>query len=96
MVRGASSFLISIFYVLLNIGKSCTSESVISGPDPLTVKLLDSAELSLKRYGILNKVQKIQKTQVKKESRSVGLEKEDAMNRARWRVGVGEIAVGVG
>ena len=27
------------------------------------------------------------------ESKSVGLEKEDAMNRARWRVGVGEIAV---
>ena len=26
---------------------------------------------------------------------SAGLE-EDAMNRARWRVGVGEIAVGVG
>ena len=25
----------------------------------------------------------------------VGLEKEDAMNRARWRVGVGEIAVRV-
>ena len=29
-------------------------------------------------------------------SRSVSLEKEDAMNRARWRVGVGEIAVRVG
>ena len=27
---------------------------------------------------------------------SVGLEKEDAINRARWRVGVGEIAVRVG
>ena len=26
----------------------------------------------------------------------VGLEKEDAMNRARWRVGVGEIVVRVG
>ena len=34
------------------------------------------------------------KTQVEKESKSVGLE-EDAMNRARWRVGVGEIAVRV-
>ena len=33
------------------------------------------------------------KTQVEKESKSVGLEKEDALNRARWRVGVGEIAV---
>ena len=36
------------------------------------------------------------KTQVEKESKSVGLEKQDASNRARWRVGVGEIAVRVG
>ena len=36
------------------------------------------------------------KTQVEKESKSVGLEKEDAWHRARWRVGVGEIAVRVG
>ena len=36
------------------------------------------------------------KTQVEKESKSVGLEKEDAMNRARWRVVVGDIAVRVG
>ena len=35
------------------------------------------------------------KTQVEKESKSVGLE-VDAMNRARWRVGVGEIAAKVG
>ena len=33
---------------------------------------------------------------VEKENKSVGLEKEDTMNRARWRVGVGEIAVRVG
>ena len=32
------------------------------------------------------------KTQVEKESKSVGLEKKDAMNRARWRVGVRKIA----
>ena len=32
----------------------------------------------------------------KKESKSVGCEKEDAMNRVRRRVGVGEIAVTVG
>ena len=36
------------------------------------------------------------KTQVEKESKSAGLEKKDAMNRARWRVGVGEIASKVG
>ena len=35
------------------------------------------------------------KTQVEKENKSVGLEKKDAMNRARWRVGVREIAAGV-
>ena len=34
--------------------------------------------------------------QVEKESKSVGLEKTDAMNQARWRVGVGEIAFQVG
>ena len=36
------------------------------------------------------------KMQVEKESKSrKGLEKKDAMNRARWRVGVREIAAGV-
>ena len=35
------------------------------------------------------------KTQVERESKSVGLEKEDALNRARWRVRVGEIVVTV-
>ena len=39
---------------------------------------------------------KMWKMQVEKESKSVGLEKEDAMNRARWRVGVGDIAIRVG
>ena len=33
--------------------------------------------------------------QVEKESKSVGLKKEDVLNRARWKVGVGEIAVRV-
>ena len=36
------------------------------------------------------------KMPVEKESKSVGLEKEDAMNQAIWRVGIGEIAVRVG
>ena len=36
------------------------------------------------------------KMQVEKESRSVGLKKEDTLNRARWRVGVGEISARVG
>ena len=35
------------------------------------------------------------KMQVEKESKSVGLEKKDAMNRARWRMGVREIAAGI-
>ena len=33
---------------------------------------------------------------MEKESKSVGLEKEDAMNGAKWRVGVREIVVRVG
>ena len=32
---------------------------------------------------------------MEKESKSVGLEKEDVLNRARWSVGVEEIAVSV-
>ena len=36
------------------------------------------------------------KTQVEKESKSIGLGKKDAMNRARWRVGVRKIADKVG
>ena len=39
-------------------------------------------------------LKKTWKTQVE-ESRGVGLQKEDALNRERWRVGVGEIAVRV-
>ena len=39
---------------------------------------------------------KTRKTQVERESKSVGLEREDDLNRARWRVGVREIAVAVG
>ena len=35
------------------------------------------------------------KMQVEKESKSVGLEKEDAMNQVRWRVGIGDITVRV-
>jgi len=35
------------------------------------------------------------KMEVEKESKSVGLEKKGAMNRARWRVGVTEIAARV-
>ena len=34
--------------------------------------------------------------QVEKECDSVGLRREDALNQARWRVGVGEIVAGVG
>ena len=36
------------------------------------------------------------KTQVEKESKSVGLKKEDAMNRVRWRVEAREISDRVG
>ena len=36
------------------------------------------------------------KMQVANESKSIGLEKKDVMNQARWRVGVGEITPKVG
>ena len=36
------------------------------------------------------------KMQVEKESKSVGSKKEDALNRARRRMGVGEITAKVG
>ena len=42
------------------------------------------------------RLKKTWKTHVEKENKSANLEKEDALNRARWRVGVGEIAVRVG
>ena len=38
---------------------------------------------------------KMSQTQVQKESKSVGLEREDTINQARWRVGLREIAAGV-
>ena len=37
-----------------------------------------------------------QEKEEEKESKSIGLEKKDNLNRARWRVGVGEIVVRVG
>ena len=35
------------------------------------------------------------KMQVEKESKSIGLEKKDTMNQAKWRMEVREIAAGV-
>ena len=50
------------------------------------------------RQGIRKRGQprKTWKMQVEKESRSVRLKKEDALNRARWRVEVGEVSARVG
>ena len=39
---------------------------------------------------------KTEKKEVEKKSKSFGLEKKDAINKARWRVGVGQIAAKVG
>ena len=41
-------------------------------------------------------LRKTWRSQVEKESKSVGLKKEDAKNRTKWRVGVGEISGRVG
>ena len=53
-------------------------------------------EFEMKGKRKRGRLKKTGKMQVEKESKSVGLEEEDAMNRARWRVGVGEISVRVG
>ena len=58
--------------------------------------LRKALEFEVKGKRTRGQPKKAWKTQVEKESKSVGLEKEDAVNRARWRVGVGEIAVRVG
>ena len=58
--------------------------------------LRKALEFKMKGRRKRGRPKKTWKTKVDKESKSVGLEKEDALNRARWRVGVGEIAVRVG
>ena len=55
-------------------------------------KVLEFEVRGKRKQGRLKKTWKMQ---VEKESKSVGVEKKDAMNRVRWRVGVGEIAAGV-
>ena len=57
--------------------------------------LRKALEFEVKSKKKQRRPKKTWKTQVEKESKSVGLE-EDAMNRARWRVGVEQIAVRVG
>mgnify|MGYP001794872951 CR=1 FL=1 len=58
--------------------------------------LRKALEFEVKEKRKRRRARKIWKMQVEKESRSVGLKKEDALNRATWRVGVGEIAARVG
>ena len=53
-------------------------------------------EFEVKGKGKRGQLKKMWKMQVEKESKNVGLEKEDALNRERWRVEVREIAVRVG
>ena len=56
-------------------------------------KALDFEVKGKRKRGLQRKTWR---SQVEKESKSVGLKKEDAKNRKRWRVGVGEIAGRVG
>ena len=58
--------------------------------------LRKASEFKVKGKRKQGQLKKTWKTQVEEESKSVGLEKKDAMNRARWRLGVGEIVVRVG
>ena len=94
-----SSGGIEIPHVCLNITQKHiirTNQKKVCQPirEPLRQPI---PELITERENLCNKrfTQSTWKTQVGKESKSVDLEKEDAMNRARWRVGVGEIAVRV-
>ena len=57
--------------------------------------LRKALEFEMKGKRKRGQAKKSWKMQVEKESKSFGLE-EDAMNRARWRVGVGEIRVRMG
>ena len=58
--------------------------------------LRNAVDFEVKRKRKRGQPKKTWKTQVEKESKSIGLEQKDAMNRARWRVEVGEIGVRVG
>ena len=58
--------------------------------------LRKALEFEVKGKRKLGRPKKMWKTQVKKESKSVDLGKKDAMNQARWRVGVRKIAAKVG
>ena len=53
-------------------------------------------EFEVKGKRKLGRSKKAWKIQVEKKSKSVGLEKKDAMNEAKWRVGVRKIADKVG
>ena len=77
-------------------GKGERSEMVracVEGDDGHVLRKVLQFEVRGKRKP--GRPKKTWKTQVEKESKSVGLEKKDAMKRARWRVGVREIAARV-
>ena len=57
--------------------------------------LRKALEFEMKGKRKRGRPKKTWRMQMEKESKSVGVE-EDALNRARWRVGVGESAVRVG
>ena len=58
--------------------------------------LRKALEFEMKGKRKRGRTRKTWRSQVEKERKSVGLKKEDAKNRARWRVGVVEIASRVG
>ena len=64
-------------------------------PARSVVERTRSVVLEVKGKRKQGRPKKMWKTQVEKESKSVGLKKDDALNQARWKVGVGEIAVRV-
>ena len=81
------------FFTAKAIGVRCYGHVLRSDDGHVLRKALEFEVKGKRKRG---QPKKTWKTQVEKESKNVGLEKEDAMNRARWRVGVGEIVVRVG
>ena len=58
--------------------------------------LRQTLEIEVKGKKKRGRLRKTWKKQVEKKTKSVGLEKKDALNRAKWRVGFREITAEVG
>ena len=83
-----------MIYLLGSLHQYCKPQLTVQRRDDGHV-LRKALEFEVRGKRKRGRAKKTWKMQVEKESKSVGLEKKDATNRARWRVGVREIAAGV-